>query len=70
MERTAVESSDLAIVGYDRNTLILEIAFRNGGVYQYKEVPEYVHTSLMFSPSHGAYFKQNIKGRYPFTKVT
>jgi len=69
MERTAVQSTDLAIVGYNRETLTLEVAFRNGGVYRYSEVPEYVHTSLMFAPSLGAYFKQNIKGKYPFEKV-
>jgi hypothetical protein len=40
MNRISVNSSDLASVGYDPNTSMLEVAFRSGGVYQYFNVPE------------------------------
>ena len=69
MERVAVQSRDIAIVGYDPETQALEIAFRNGGVYRYSGVPAGVHESLMSAASHGTYFNQNIKDRYPCTKL-
>ena len=40
MERTAVRSRDIAVIGYDATTLTLEITFRAGGVYHYSGVPE------------------------------
>ncbi len=69
MERIAVKSRDIAIVGYDPPTQALEIAFRNGGVYRYADVPAEVHQSLMAAASHGTYFNQNIKDRYSCSKV-
>ena len=69
MERIAVKSRDLAIVGYDPETKTLEVAFRNGGVYQYTGVPAQIHQNLMSASSHGTYFNQNIKDRYPSTKL-
>ena len=69
MERTAVRSTDLAIIGYDAGVSTLEIAFKNGGVYQYRQVPERVFQSLLKAPSHGRYFNEHIKDRYPTAKV-
>ncbi len=64
-----MKSRDLAIVGYDPETKTLEVAFRNGGVYQYTGVPAQIHQNLMSASSHGTYFNQNIKDRYPSTKL-
>lgn len=69
MERVAVKSRDIAIVGYDPSTQALEIAFRNGGVYRYAGVPAEVHQNLMTAASHGTYFNQNIKDRYACAKL-
>ncbi len=69
MERVAVQSRDIAIVGYDPATKALEIAFRNGGVYRYAGVPEEIHKNLMSAESHGTYFNQNIKDKYPSAKL-
>src|SRR3989338_5788733 len=52
MERTAVRSRDIAIVGYNPSTSTLEVAFRNGAVYHYTDVPAEVHKSLMAASSH------------------
>ena len=68
MERVAVQSSEIAIVGYDSKTKRLEIAFRNGGVYEYSGVPVEVHRNLLKATSHGAYFNENIKDRYSCSK--
>ena len=39
MQRTHVSSSNLESVDYDPSARVLEIAFLNGGVYQYSGVP-------------------------------
>jgi hypothetical protein len=70
MDREPVQSSNLASVGYDISTSVLEIEFLNGGVYQYYGVPAQVHEGLMNAGSKGIYFNQNIKnGGYAFLKV-
>lgn len=56
MERVAVRSRDLAIVGYEAETATLEVAFRSGGVYHYSGVPVRLYEELLRAPSHGTYF--------------
>lgn len=70
MERLAVRSRDIAIVGYDPAKKLLEITFVNGGVYQYAGVPEEIHKGLMSASSHGTYFNKNIKDTYSGIKVS
>ncbi len=69
MERKAVQSKDLAIVGYDPRKAELEITFRGGGVYRYEQVPSEVYQGLMSAPSHGTFFNQKIKDAFTATKV-
>lgn len=69
MERIAVQSTDLAIVGYDPQTLVLEITFRRGGVYRYTGVPGQVHRELLAAPSQGLYFRDHIKEKFESVKI-
>ena len=61
MDRVRVSSSNLASVGYDPATATLEVAFLDGSVYQYFNVPAYVHAGLMSAASHGSYFDAHVK---------
>ena len=70
MERQAVQSRDIAIVGYDPAKQTLEVTFRQGGVYLYSEVPQDIYEALMAASSHGTYFNKIIKEKYPFEKVS
>jgi len=70
MDIKPVRSRDLALIGYDNTTSILEIVFRAGGVYRYKGVPESVYHGLMAAPSHGLFFQRHVKTQYPFVKVS
>ena len=70
MERSAVRSKDIAIVGYDPASSLLEITFRGGGVYHYTNVPKETHAALMKAESHGTYFNQFIKDKFPCKKVS
>lgn len=69
MDRYPVESSNIAEVGYDEHTNVLEVMFKNGGVYQYEDVPMSVFQNLCDSPSLGSFFHYNIKDYYPTNKV-
>ncbi len=69
MNRTPVTSSNVASVGYDPNTMTLEVEFRNGSVYQYFDVPETVYQDLMSASSVGTYLNQNIKASYRYAEI-
>jgi hypothetical protein len=69
VERVPVESSNIESVGYDRATATLEIEFKNGGTYQYFDVPETEHAALLGSGSLGSYFATAIRGHFRFAKV-
>lgn len=69
MERQRVASSNLHSVGYDSDSMSLEIKFLSGGVYQYSGVPEDRYAGLMRAGSKGGYFDSYIKNRYPTRKV-
>lgn len=60
MERTPVVSSNVASVGYDKETNTLEIQFKNGGIYQYPGVDPDTHLSLMGAESIGRFVQLNI----------
>jgi hypothetical protein len=67
--RQPVSSSNLQSVGYDPSSSVLEIAFHNGGVYQYSGVPSAVHQALINAGSKGQYFAARIKHSFPYRKV-
>jgi hypothetical protein len=69
MNRTPVQSSNVASVGYDSDTLTLEVEFTNGSVYQYFDVPEVEYQNLIGAASIGSCLNQNIKNNYRYVKV-
>ncbi len=69
MERLPVQSTEIALIGYDAQKLLLEITFRRGGVYRYRGIPPEIYQKLMDAPSIGTYFSENIKEVYEFVKV-
>jgi uncharacterized protein len=69
MDRESVISESLVSVGYDPETMTLEIEFSGGRVYQYFDVPENEHESLMAAESHGSYLAANIKGHYRYVQL-
>ena len=70
MERTLVDSSNLASVGYDIKSAILEVEFHSGGVYQYFGVPLFVYQGLLNAASKGKYLNQVVKrGGYQYSRI-
>lgn len=60
---TAVESNQVAAIGYDaaRRTLQVTFARGPGHIYQYPNVESEVHLAFMSAESKGKYFGEHIK---------
>jgi KTSC domain len=69
MNVTAVESSTLATVSYDRTRELLQLEFNSHALYQYFGVPATVHAALLRAPSKGSYFNQTIRGKFPYSRI-
>ncbi len=69
MQREPVDSSSMASVGYDARRRMLEVEFRNGGVYRYLDVPEDDYRALKEADSLGRHLNQEIKPFYSVIKV-
>ena len=64
-------SSDSSLIreaSYDPFMKVLTVDFRNGGKYEYIEVPEEVYTQLCEAPSAGKFFHINIKNKFEFLR--
>ena len=64
MERERVSSSNIASVGYEPGSNLLEVEFLNGSIYQYRDVPKNVYEDFMASRSLGSYLNSRIRGKY------
>lgn len=70
MDRTSVNSSMIASIGYDSSTSTLEIEFKKGSaVWQYFDFPEPMWNEFENCESHGKYFLGNIKGHFREARV-
>lgn len=69
MERKKVESSNLESIGYDPASRVLEVEFKGGSVYRYRECTADQFRGLQDAVSKGSYFSKNIRGVLKFEKV-
>lgn len=69
MEHQAVQSRDIAIIGYEAAERLLEVAFRSGHVYRYYEVPAETHRGFLDAASHGLFFKEKIRDVFRHEKI-
>jgi KTSC domain len=69
MRRDPVTSTNIAEIGYDQSSLTLEVLFRNGGIYQYFDIPKHEYESLLRAASIGEYLNRHIKGKYRYARV-
>jgi hypothetical protein len=69
MNRTYVESSNIASVGYDAESLTLEVEFKKGAVYQYYDVPSSTYDEFLASPSKGTYLNDSVKKQFRCSKL-
>ena len=69
MTRTPVDSSNIKSLGYDNESKALEVEFTNGAVYRYSGVGKRTFEELMETKSKGAFFHENIRGKYSYERV-
>jgi lysyl-tRNA synthetase class 2 len=69
VQRSPVDSTSIASVGYDPRAHALEIEFRTGRVYRYSQVPAAAYRLLLQAPSIGEFVNKQIKPRFPAVEV-
>lgn len=65
---TPVTSSNVEAVGWEADTL--RVRYKNGGVYDYRGVPERIFQELLAAESAGKFINSRVKNVYSFTKVS
>jgi hypothetical protein len=69
VEMNNVVSGNIATIGYNKVYKVLRVRFKNGGHYQYDEVPEHVYDEMRKASSVGKYFSVIIRNRFKCTKL-
>lgn len=69
MEFIYIESSHISGAYYDESSATLYIQFKDGAIYEYYDVPEYVYDEFMSAESKGTYAHQNIYKNYRQQKI-
>jgi len=70
MRRTAVDSTNIASIGYKKTEKVLEVRFKSGIVYQYKDVPLDIYEDFQSAESKGSFFFKRVRnGGYSYTKI-
>ena len=69
LDRMAVRSKDIAIIGYDSEEKMLEVAFKTGRIYHYGGVSQDVFKAFMSADSFGTFFQEHIRDKYPYNRI-
>jgi len=69
LKRQPVSSSRIISIGYDPKRSLLEIEFREHGIYQYSAVPERIYKTFLSVVSKGRFFDGVIKDKFHSRKV-
>ncbi len=70
MKRIPVHSSSISELGYDPDTMTLEVSFHKGDVYQYFDVPQALYHELIQSDSLGRFLNTRIKNHHQYAKLS
>jgi len=63
------ESSNITRFCYDEGSHILMVEFKNGGSYNYFDVPETIFEQMKAAPSKGQFLAHSIKGVYRYARI-
>lgn len=67
----AIESSNLAAIGYDERRQIVAVKFKSGAIFNFGSFPPDRMLEFYGAPSRGKWFAEHIKGgKYPGQKMT
>ena len=63
------ESSNVSRFAYNSESQVLTVEFKNGGTYNYFDVPEIVFEQIKSASSKGQFLAQQIKGSYRYARA-
>lgn len=66
---TNFESSTISAFDYIKDRKVLIVEFKNGGRYNYYDVPETIFERMKAAPSKGQFLAQNVKGAYRYARA-
>jgi hypothetical protein len=71
MQRAEINSTSIKSLGYEPETGVLEIEFKDSGeVYRYFDVPPGEYEAFLLASSKGSYLNQTFKKReYRYEKI-
>ncbi len=69
MKRLPVDSSAVCSVGYDPKSLVLEIEYTNGSIYDYYDVPPEIYQEFCEADSMGTFVNFRIKPNFQYREV-
>jgi hypothetical protein len=69
MVNQMVLSTEIEWIGYEEKRKMLQVEFIEGGIYQYDQVPRFVYEEFLKADSHGRFFEEHVKGKYPYRKT-
>jgi hypothetical protein len=64
-----IDSSNIKYAGYNKEFKQLRIQFTNGGIFQYKDIPDDIYNELKNAESYGSYFSKNIRNVFKCVKI-
>lgn len=70
MNPVPLHSTSLAWVAYSAEQRLLEVAFQNGKVYDYFQVPSDTYNELLNAESKGHYFNHHIRNHFHAKQVS
>jgi hypothetical protein len=63
-------STAVRAIRYDAERRRLVVRFEDGDEYAFVGVPGEVHRSFIQAESKGRFFAEEVRGRYPYNKLT
>lgn len=63
------ESSNIARFAYSSESQVLTVEFKNGGTYNYFDIPEIIFEQMKSASSRGQFLAQQIKGAYRYARA-
>jgi len=69
MARVDLKSTSLNAATYQDQSACLELEFRSGAIYRYRDVPAQTYQELLRAESKGGYFNQHIRNRFLYSKI-
>ena len=63
------ESSNISGFSYEESSQVLRVEFKNGSLYEYFDIPDFIFEGMKKAPSKGQYLAQNIKGTYRYARM-